>query len=355
MHFSTAIRLVYNFFFTSTMNADTPRPSSASSSRSGRPERIKRLVNEIDLSDEDDEGDAWEDDKFFEEYLRKSNYLRRRGTQESNSLSDYESVDNFSTTVSCCSYRSIEKFVKDLTSSFSLKKDKIRAIYSWLVHNYNRVDCCRIRRELTLLKMCSLVNIQCEIVHGYRKSENFIPGDKLNELYRHQWNLVTFDDINGLIDVKTAFSEPYGIDYFFLTKPENLIISHLPDKVEHQLLANKINEEKFRNSIRSWPAKFALSIKTLAPMDGVGFIQTKTGKFSVKLRARRHSLSSTLVVIGLHGEKRVDEYVDHRISNIEEEEVFDLVLPAKTRYILTIVVQEEDVQLPVQQYTIDYQ
>lgn len=235
-----------------------------------------------------------------------------------------------------------------------MKKDKLRAIYSWLVHNFNRRDCCKLRRELTLPILCSFININCETIRGYRKSGNFVPGDNLSELYRHQWYLVTYDDSKGFIDLEAASTEPYGIDFYFLTKPERLIKSHLPENCDNQLLSRKINEETFRNSVRVWPAKYALSIKSLEPNDDMGSHKIRNGKFSVRLRARHQSLSFTLLEQGIKGEKRIDEYVDHRISNIEEEEVFDLLLPSKARYILTIVVHEEDDQLPVQQYSIDY-
>uniref|UniRef100_UPI004049A9BA transglutaminase domain-containing protein n=1 Tax=Flavobacterium sp. TaxID=239 RepID=UPI004049A9BA len=90
-------------------------------------------------------------------------------------------------------------------------------------------------------------DIECVIINGYTKSvKNLIIEPELDAYSRHGWNAIKIG--NSWLFVDTTWAKQYengNINYYFDTKPNELILSHFPDKKEWQLIENPISIDDF--------------------------------------------------------------------------------------------------------------
>lgn len=116
----------------------------------------------------------------------------------------------------------------------------------------------------TFKKLCDLLKIPCEIVHGYARG--LTPVSSNEELVpNHAWNIVKIKDFwynvdctwgSNSFDSRTSESvHRYTTDWLFLNG-EHFGYTHFPMDSNYQLIATKINQEKFKNRPRLDPAFF---------------------------------------------------------------------------------------------------
>ncbi|MFD2907399.1 transglutaminase domain-containing protein [Flavobacterium ardleyense] len=89
--------------------------------------------------------------------------------------------------------------------------------------------------------------IECVSISGYvKRKENLIIEPEIDITYRHGWNAIKIE--NSWLFVDTTWAKQYengNINYYFATKPNELILSHFPDKKEWQLIENPISIDEF--------------------------------------------------------------------------------------------------------------
>lgn len=114
--------------------------------------------------------------------------------------------------------------------------------------------------------LCLNLDVVCQSIKGYSKGNNF--GEKIlednkneneeNKRINHQYNVVKINDNwnfvdtalgSGYITNNRIFIKLYN-EFYFLTKPSELIFSHFPEDEKWQLLEEPITEEDFYKGIK---------------------------------------------------------------------------------------------------------
>jgi hypothetical protein len=146
---------------------------------------------------------------------------------------------------------------------FQSEKDKIRAVYSWIVktteydNNFyesespieNRLD--RITRTIEEKKgtcldysflfdfMCSYLSINSGVVDGIVRQKKYESEDEIMA-NRHVWNYIAIEGEEYFIDV--TFGE-----LFYLVHPAKFIYTHFPDEQDWQLIPTPIDIDEYFN------------------------------------------------------------------------------------------------------------
>jgi hypothetical protein len=205
---------------------------------------------------------------------------------------DYRKADSIAVYFPKKKYKNISEITKPLTESLSTDHEKFRAIFRWITENieYNKsagslAEGDKIIRKnkavcqgfSNLLKeMCESVNIPCDVVVGYTKTE---PKDINRKLKKtdHAWNTVKLYGKEYLVDVTWATSK-YNVysrrfmkefdEYYFLTPPEKFILDHFPKDKKYQLLEKPHKAKQFISTPVYYTDYFHLNVKSLSPLKG---------------------------------------------------------------------------------------
>ncbi|XP_039257624.2 uncharacterized protein LOC120334225 [Styela clava] len=155
-------------------------------------------------------------------------------------------------------------------------------------------------------RLCSAAGLHAKVITGYLKGVGYLPDYKFTgagDPFRGSWNAVLINGQWRLIDthwgarhvledddVPSAEHETiYRYEeHYFLTNPDQLIVTHFPDEVEWQLLSNPITLEQFQETVKIWPLHYKLKLQLYshlhgvvqAPQDGVVEIRVKTSDFA---------------------------------------------------------------------------
>jgi hypothetical protein len=187
-------------------------------------------------------------------------------------------VDNYAALADYRKYDSYRNLAIALTKPFDDEVGKVRSIYTWIALNIrydreallkgkggnqiaeevwkNRLAVCEGYANL-FEKMCTEAGVESRMVKGYVKG---FAGEDLS-FPNHVWNSVKIDGKWQLLDVtwasvnndtirlsgKKLVSEftRKKLDFFFLVKPKQMILTHLPEDPYWQLQSNIINMDLF--------------------------------------------------------------------------------------------------------------
>ncbi len=171
---------------------------------------------------------------------------------------------------------SLETLAASLISHSSSDIEKTRLIFTWIAThiayddngfntgNYsdtkaesvlrNRVSVCQGYSDL-FLSLGKLAGLEIVTITGYSKGITYRPGSTLTDT-DHAWNAVKIDGRWRLFDVTWAAGYGKGVngklvtvmqfnDYWFDTRPDEFIFSHLPADEQWQLNATKISKSQF--------------------------------------------------------------------------------------------------------------
>lgn len=185
-------------------------------------------------------------------------------------------------------FESIISFADKINSDFDSDIEKTRAAYYWISNNisydykdkesvakrkYNKesfandlynIDKYKYAEKslssnkaicagysLVLKHTLDELNIKCEVINGYAKTDISDVGWKTNET-NHAWNAVYLNDKWQLIDATWSTGNEEGKpsyfnfdDSFFLIKPRDLIWSHFPKDKKWQLLDKPVSTSAF--------------------------------------------------------------------------------------------------------------
>ncbi len=169
---------------------------------------------------------------------------------------------------------STTKLAFAITKNATSEKDKFFAIYKWIASNITYDNELRLSSELQkefytseenvtkkvlerkmalcggfaflFKRLCENVGVSAEVIHGYTKDYS----GKIQESRKpnHTWNAVKLNGKWQLLDITWAIS--YGSnnkpdDFWFLTRPADFILSHLPEDRKWTLLGNSISYSEF--------------------------------------------------------------------------------------------------------------
>jgi hypothetical protein len=105
--------------------------------------------------------------------------------------------------------------------------------------------------------LCDLAGVQVEIIEGYAKGYGYKEGQKFQEP-NHAWNAINLEGSWYLCDVTWAsgISDDYmgsnrniDLDGYFMVKPEQFILTHLPEDPSWQLLGEKKTLKEFEKGM----------------------------------------------------------------------------------------------------------
>lgn len=121
------------------------------------------------------------------------------------------------------------------------------------------------------------MGLEVVTVVGGAKGYGYVPGTKFGA---HAWNAIKIGGEWKLLDVtwgtgpvsKGKFERRFS-EHFFLTPPERMIYTHLPDEVRWQLLAEPLSTEQFAAQIDLSDSFFSLAV---APQTGSSLLNRAT-------------------------------------------------------------------------------
>jgi len=212
-------------------------------------------------------------------------------------------------------YNKPEKLAIQITKDFKTDLEKTRAVYTWITNNvaYDYAESGKFnftysskeqqrKRELIFnrklskrviskrkavcegysvlfKKLCDLLNIKCTTVIGISKTRTRDIGRRKSS--KHAWNMVEIDGNKHLIDATWGaggFNEKFIKDvsyYYFMTKPEDFIKNHYPEKYSYSLINSKIERSDFLN-LPLFLHRENSNLKIVSPTDGV-LVRKKQG------------------------------------------------------------------------------
>jgi len=226
---------------------------------------------------------------------------------------DYHKADSVALRFPKKKYKTVSAVAEILTQDISTEHEKFRAVFRWITENieYNKgaqniADGDKVLRKnkavcqgfsVLLKEMCDVLNIPCEIITGYTKTEV----SDINRKYKktdHAWNCVKLYGKWYLVDVTWATSK-YNVvtrkfqkefdEYYYLTPPERFIMDHYPAPPSKRQVTEILKEGKYKGKLAnyfqfldkpvkrkvfsSWPVYypdfFHLQINSIQPNQGI--------------------------------------------------------------------------------------
>ncbi|OCT78900.1 kyphoscoliosis peptidase isoform X2 [Xenopus laevis] len=212
-------------------------------------------------------------------------------------------LDAYATKVN--GHRTLELLVKDLLCDASTDLEKTRAIWIWICQHIEN-DAAETKNkglvppdpEATFQskktfctgysslfqRMCSLADIRCNTVCGYRKGQTFSEGPN------HAWNTVYLENSWHLLDCTMGagyvddsmnkFTFQYN-EFYFLTHPALFIEDHFPERTHYQLLELPLFQNQFEGNVHRRSHFYTLGLGSSHPH--TSSIETVRGKACVTI------------------------------------------------------------------------
>ena len=190
---------------------------------------------------------------------------------------DFSIIDSQSKTVPRTAEKQAGNLAEYLNQKTKTDIEKIRAYYVWLTHNIEydtktffssnpnpktgnentlkyKKAVCQGYSEL-FKSFCDHSNIPCFIVSGYSKGYGY-SSQKAITTSDHAWNAVYINNKwylidatwgAGYVDDKQKYVQEFNTDYF-ITKPEDFVLKHLPADPMWQLLSCPISISDYKKS-----------------------------------------------------------------------------------------------------------
>lgn len=165
--------------------------------------------------------------------------------------------------------KDFDKLNEHLIGDFKTDLEKIRSIYTWIIHNiaydnsaykngrkrinHSNQDILNRRQAVcfgyaSLFKaMCAKAGIRSEVIEGYIKNPQSGVADITS--MNHAWSAAEIDNQWYLFDLTwDSGSQDKQAARYFMISPEEMILSHLPGNPMWQLLDCPINPAIFRKT-----------------------------------------------------------------------------------------------------------
>ena len=196
--------------------------------------------------------------------------------------------------------------------------------------------------SLLFKNMCGALGLEANYVHGYGKGS---PGQR-PEKAKHGWNSVKIYHSYYLVDVtwgagrcnEDEYQKKYT-DFYFGTRPEEFIRTHLPVDKRWQLLSNIVTIKTFTNTLKLTPAYYENKFKAIIPdlsvynMKGAG-----KGKITLLYSESSKDISISAKLIYVNGSESIQEPYGCLITKIKGNIQINFVTNKKGDYRLLIYV-----------------
>ncbi|XP_061178735.1 uncharacterized protein LOC133187396 isoform X1 [Saccostrea echinata] len=280
------------------------------------------------------------------------------------------------------SHSDVKSLVAAITKGLMTQQLKAHALYCWLTS----LDLCKLPKgkhkatsPATKVKMladkkmtyaqfyqelCKAAGIKCEKVEGYVKSQDYLPGNTVqSSKFQHTWCAVQLDGHFRLVDPQYGAKrdrdnkhERFYMDHYFMTSPDNFLLSHYPKEKRWLLMNQTYSIEGFESMVKTWPAMFHFNIR---PLSMKSVIRTYDGKLSITVLLRNVAVNPSLEYSGPGPELdaySLKENIIEEIRDAENAETFHITLPQEGNYYFTLDahVLEVEVDVPVFQCRIEY-
>jgi hypothetical protein len=208
----------------------------------------------------------------------------------------YSTIDEHALHAPAEAEASLEDLAAYLAAPARNDEEKARAIYRWITANvdYDVAGMTAARRGRTaeevlaerkgvcgeystlFSKLCNLSGLEAAVIEGYGKGYGYTVGSEVPDLSNHAWNGVKIDGEWRLVDSTwgAGYLDPDGgfvkrfEEFYFLTPPEELVWTHLPEDPNEQLLDETISREEFEGLVYAKPAFFNNGMKIVGPLEG---------------------------------------------------------------------------------------
>jgi transglutaminase/protease-like cytokinesis protein 3 len=191
---------------------------------------------------------------------------------------------------------SLEDLAEYLAAPARNDEERAWAVYRWITANidYDVARMTTAQRDRTpeevladrkgvcseysalFSRLCEFSGLEAVVISGYGKGYGYSVGSKVRDQSNHAWNGVKIDgewrlvDTTwgaGYLDPQEGFVERFE-EFYFLTPPEELIWTHLPQDPDWQLLDVPMSKEEFEGLVCAKPAFFNNDIDIVGPLKG---------------------------------------------------------------------------------------
>ncbi|HPJ30407.1 MAG TPA: transglutaminase domain-containing protein [Methanothrix sp.] len=123
--------------------------------------------------------------------------------------------------------------------------------------------------SLLFQRLCELSGLESVLIQGFGKGYGYAVGSEIPNSSNHAWNAVRIDGQwhlvdstwgAGHLDPGAGFVQEFE-EFYFLTPPEELVWTHLPDDPAWQLLDVPMTREAFEELVYAKPAFFRDDLK----------------------------------------------------------------------------------------------
>lgn len=192
---------------------------------------------------------------------------------------------------------SLEDLARYLAGPARSDEDRARAIYRWITANVEydvngsiagarrgrtpeevleeRIGVCSEYSAL-FSRLSELSGLEAVVIRGRGKGYGYTVGSKIPKSSNHAWNAVKIEGVwrlvdstwgAGYLDPEEGFVERFE-EFYFLTPPENLVWTHLPEDPNWQLLNAPLSKEEFERLVYAKPPFFKNEMNIVAPSEG---------------------------------------------------------------------------------------
>jgi len=246
-----------------------------------------------------------------------------------------EVVKNYPT-----SFDSTKKLADCIMEDYTHDKDKIEALYLWIINNVQysidesgrysysyqskneeiikekeyrnnlakrvvskRVAVCE-GYSLLFSEVCDLMGIKCKLITGFGKSDVGMIGKFSSN---HVWNLVEINNIKYFVDTTWGINSISNKEYdgYFMTEPSFFINGHYPDNFSYAFLDSILDKKTFSQLPIVYEKMYSI-FNIDEPKNGtlkIGDINTKGYVFKFKWEDKVNS---------------IDYYVDNKFYSVTE-------------------------------------
>ncbi len=214
----------------------------------------------------------------------------------------YEAIDRHALSAPRQAEWSVQTLARYLVLPARNDVEKARVIFRWIANNITydtrsyftgsirEVEPDQVLRDRTAVcggfsglfkSLGSEAGLEIENISGYAKGFDYRIGKHFRGPANHAWNAVKIDGVwrlmdatwgAGHLDESGRFIREFD-EHFFLTPPEQMIYTHLPEDPRWQLLRTPVSQETFEKLAYLKPAFFHCGLGLESHRDG--FIETE--------------------------------------------------------------------------------
>ena len=200
----------------------------------------------------------------------------------------WDSVDRHALAAPAAATRSVDALAAYLSEGLDGDSAKARAAYRWITDaiaydtgaffsgRYGDMSAGGVlsRRSAVCAgysslyaELCKRMGLSVEVVRGYAKGYGYSPGALFVDT-NHDWNAVLIDGKWQLVDCtwgagylgeSRRFVKRFT-EFFFLSPPQMLILSHFPQDPQWQLLDPQWSRDQFLDAVYVYPSAYSLGI-----------------------------------------------------------------------------------------------